>query len=284
MKYKKIHQTIRPGTWVKSAIMVFFGIMLTRFLLGGGRVKANLTFGPLTFFFLALSGMFSVLVLRVVDNPEKTLKDAQIYVIVSGISYVVALGHSIYHSVSYNLGVIPVLAVMLLGIVECGIIIYGKTWKYNSFIHPLWNSFLPAFGFFYGAMIGGVTLPFYVYLLFLAIFALQLANDIVKNYKAYHEDKEGGAAFMDQIGSQKIQKGTMGLLGISMICMLISEFLNLPNTFLFLFGMLLDLVLLGIAAGLIFKVDLGEHYKESINILLKFGIFVQYLTFFLGSV
>jgi 4-hydroxybenzoate polyprenyltransferase len=264
--------------------MVFFGIMLTRYLLGGGRVKANLTFGPLIFFLLAMSGMFSVLVLRVLDNQEKKLKEAQKYLIIGGIAYVIAFGLSIYHSVKYDLGFIPILTVILIGGIEGGIILYGKTWKYQSLIHPLWNSFLPAFGFFYGAMISGVVLPVYVYLLFLTVFVLQLAKDIVKKYKTYQENKGGDAAFIDQIGSQKIQKGIISLLLFSMVCLLIPEFLNLPNSFLFLYGMLFELVLLGFAAVLIFKVDLGEHYKKIINILLKFGIFVQYLTFFLGSV
>lgn len=284
MKYKIIHQTIRPGTWVKSAIMVVFGILLTKNLVGMGRVSANLISGPIIFFLLAMSSMFSVLVLRVVENPEKNLEDAKIYVIISGISYVASLGFVIYHSVKYDLGVLPVLAVILIGIVEILIIIYGKTWKYQSLIHPLWNSFLPAFGFFYGVMIGGVSLPIFVYLLFFAIFSLQLSKDIVKKYKTYSANKEGDAAFIDQIGSQNIQKGIIGLLIISMVCLLIPEFLNLPNSFLFLYGMLFELVLLGIAALLIFKLDLGERYRKIITILLKFGIFIQYVTFFLGSI
>ncbi|MHA1520788.1 MAG: hypothetical protein ACTSVZ_03970 [Promethearchaeota archaeon] len=284
MKHNNIHQTIRPGTWVKSSIMVVFGIALTRYLVGVGRVKANLIFGPGIFFLLAMSGMFCALVLRIVEKPEKNLKDSKIYLIVCGISFFTAFGLSIYHSARYDLGFLPVIAVILLGAFEGLTIIYGKKWKYRSLIHPLWVSILPAFGFFYGALIGGVILPVYVYLLFFAIFSLQLTKDIVKKYKTYISNKEGDVAFIDLIGSQKIKKGALLLLFLSMICILIPEFLNLPNTFLFLFGMLLELVLLGIATIMIFKADLGDRYRKGINVLLKFGILIQYLTFFLGSI
>ena len=284
MTYKNIHQTIRPGTWVKSAIMVAFGILLTRYLVGSGRVRANLIFGPAIFFLLAMSGMFSVLAFRIVEEPEKKLKDAQLYVIIYGVSYIISFGFSIYHSARYDLGFIPILAVLLIGAVEAVIIINGKKWKYSSLIHPLWNSFLPAFGFFYGAMIGGVILPVYVYLLFFAIFSLQLSKDFVKKYKTYISKKEGDVTFIDILGSQRLQMGIVILLLLSMICILIPEFLTIPNWFLFLFGMLLELVLLGIAAVLIFKFDLGAKYKKGINILLKFGICIQYLTVFLGCI
>ncbi len=294
MTYKNIHQTLRPGTWVKSAIMVVFGVLLTRYLVGSGRVRANLTFGPIIFFLLALSGMFSVLVLGIVEKPEKKLRDAQIYLIIGGVSYLLAFGLSIYHSARYDLGIIPVLAVLLIGAFEDLIIFYGKKWKFRSLIPSLWNSFLPAFGFFYGALIGGVIIPIYVYLIFFAIFSLQLSKDIVKKYERYKSDKgtedtEGEAeeedvAFIDLIGSKNLQKGLVALLYFSMFCIVIPEFLSLPNTYLYLFGMALVLVLLEIAALLMYKVDLGVEYKKKFSILLKCGIFAQYLMVFLGCI
>ena len=284
MEYKTFHNTIRPGTWVKSAIMVVFGILLTRYLVGAGRVRANLIFGPLIFFFMAISGTFSSLILRIVGKPDAKFKEALKYLIISGVTFIVAAILSIYHAIRYGLGFIPIFTVLLIGVIESMIINYGKTWKYQSLLQPLWNSILPAFGLLYGASLGGVILPAFVYLLVLATFGLQFSKDVIKKFKLLPTAHEDDAKFIAQLGSHRLQAHIMIYLAVSIICMVISEFLTLFNPFLYLFGMLVTTLLMAIAILVIWKIDLGEKYKMTVNSLLKTAILFQYITFVIGSV
>ncbi|UYP46920.1 hypothetical protein NEF87_003205 [Candidatus Lokiarchaeum ossiferum] len=284
MEYKTFHNTIRPGTWVKSAIMVVFGIILTRYLVGAGRVRANLIFGPLIFFLVAISGTFSSLILRIVGKPEAKFKEAIQYLIVSGVAFIAAITFSIVHAIRYNLGFIPIFTVLLVGVIESMIINYGKTWKYQSLLQPLWNSILPAFGLLYGASLGGVIIPAFVYLLVLATFGLQFSKDVIKKFKLLPTAHEDDAKFIAQLGPHRLQVHVMIYLAVSIVCMVVTEFLNLPNPFLFLFGMLITVLLMAIAILVIWKIDLGEKYKMTVNSLLKTAILFQYLTLFLGSV
>ncbi len=285
MNYKTFHNTIRPGSWFKSALMVVLGILLTRyFVVGSGRVRANLIFGPLIFFLVTISGTFSSLVLRIVGKPEAKFKEATHYLIISGTAYISALGLSIYHAIRYQLGFIPVFTVLLIGVIESMIINYGKTWKYQTLIQPLWNSILPAFGFLYGATLGGVTLPAFAYLLVLPIFGLQFSKDVIKKFKLLPTDQDDVAKFIVQLGPNKLQTHVMIYLGVSILCMVITEFIGLPNPFLYLFGMLATVGVMLIAILVIWRIDLGEKYRMTVNSLLKTAILLQYVTLLLGSI
>jgi len=286
MNKKEIFRTLKPFNWITASILTLYGIFNSRMEIGMGRITINMFIGVPTYFLLAISGMLLALWLQSLDEETiKESKNIQFILIFCGVFYSIALGFSIFHSIVYDIGVFNIISIIFIGCIWIFTIYYGKKLENRSNLINIISSFSFSFGIFYGATLNGWSIPFHIYLFFIAGFSFQFSKDVIRSFKVRkNHDGEQINALIKLYGPVKTQRIVFLAQIVTIICITLPIFFNIYNSTLYLIPMLIIILCVGIAAFLTFTLKLDEKYNPVIMILLRFSLFMAFLLFLLGSV
>ena len=287
MKKKDYVYGMKPFNWIKGSVLVFIGMLITRWGVGYGRFSINVNFGLPIYFLIACSGMLVALTLKIEESLDerKSLKHKKLE-ITSAVLYVAAFITSIVHTIYYNLEILNVFFLAFIGVLWFLSELYGKTWKKKNFLANILISLSFSLGIIYGATLNVVAIPLSIFVFFGATFLLQFSKDLINESKNEEKYNRAGASSLAlALGAEKTQKISFI---IDLIVILLFILPIIPNLFgilslvLYLIPMIITVILLGIAALLTYKMNAGKNYYRIIKILLKIGMFFAFTTIYLA--
>ena len=166
---------IKPS--IKGIILVFFGLYMTRFSVGMGIFQTNLYFGMISYFFLAMAGVFARLFLQT-DNQKDSIKAA----IMSLIMYIVGFMLTVFIMAIFNLNIFILISLISLGVLWLFLVLYAKSQDKHDIISKIFLCLVFTMGLLYGASLNQVIFPIYVVAFFLTLFFLQLSREYIKEF------------------------------------------------------------------------------------------------------
>ncbi len=268
--------------WIKGGVLAFIGTLITRWGIGVGRFTTNIYFGMPIYFLITCSGMLVALILKIEESSDerKTLKSKKLE-ISSAVLYVAAFITSIVHTIYYNLVVLNVFLLGIIGVVWFLSIFYGKIWYRKILLANILISLSFSFGIIYGAAINSSIIPFSIFIFFGAIFLLQFSKDLInesKNKEKY--ERAGAISLASSLGVEKTQRISfvLDLVVILLIILpFIPNFVYILSLIFYMIPVTIIVILLGIAMLLTYKMKTEKTYYRTIKILLRFGMFFLYI-------
>jgi len=282
MNKKDYFRGMKVFNWIKGSVLVFIGLLITRWEVGVGRFGTNIYFGLPIYFLIASSGMLVALILKIEESSDerKTLKSKKLE-ISSAVLYVAAFITSIVHTIYYNLEVLNVFLLAIIGVVWFLSIFYGKIWYRKILLANILISLSFSFGIIYGAAINSSIIPFSIFIFFGAIFLLQISKDLInesKNKEKY--ERAGAISLTSSLGVEKTQRISfvLDLVVILLIILpFIPNFVYILSLIFYMIPVTIIVILLGIAMLLTYKMKTEKTYYRTIKILLRFGMFFLYI-------
>ncbi len=114
---------------------------------------------------------------------------------------------------------------------------------------------------------------------------LQLSREIVKGCKDIESDKNKDfKTLLKTIGIEKSLKILLFFQILAILFFILPIFTNIINSMLFLFPMIFGSIVIGFALILTLISNLERRYFKTISILLKIGIFFEFVAFIFASV
>lgn len=286
IKRKDYVYGMKPYGWIKGSVLTFFGILLTRWDIGQGRVTFNIYFGLPIYCLIASSMMIVTVILKIEDNEreKRAIKKLEIS---STILYCLAFGTAIYHTIYYNLDVLNLFLLALIGVALVLSIYYGKE---SSGRDLLANSFISAgisLGIIYGASLNSFVIPILIYVFFGAVFFLQLSKDLINESKNEERYKDAGASSLAfKLGKMKALNISIYLdIGVIILIILpiIPNFLEIPSELFYMIPMLITVIILGIAVILTFLMKSEKIYYRIVKLMLKVSMFFVFTMLLFAS-
>ena len=283
IKRKEYVYGMKPYGWIKGSVLTFFGILLTRWDIGHGRVTFNIYFGLPIYFLIASSVMLISLILKfeAIEREKPVIRKLEIS---SGILYCLAFGTAIYHTVYYSIDVLNLFILALIGVVLILSIFYGKDWKSRNLLANMLISLGISLGIIYGASLNGFLIPLSIYVFFGAVLFLQFSKDLINESKNEERYKSAGACSIFLTFGQKKTHAISFYLDIGVIILIIlpiiPNFLEIPSILLYTIPMILTVIIIGIAAILTFLMKSDKTYYRVIKSLLKIGMFFFFVILF----
>jgi len=286
IKRKNYVYGMKPYGWIKGSVLTFFGILLTRWDIGQGRVTFNIYFGLPIYCLIASSVMIVSLILKIEDNErgKRAIKKLEIS---SAILYCLAFGTAIYHTIYYNLDVLNLFLLALIGVALVLSIYYGKDWNGKDLLANVLISAGISLGIIYGAAINSFMIPILIYVFFSAIFFLQLSKDLINESKNEERYKDAGASSLAlKLGMTKALNFSIYLdIGVIILIILpiIPNFLYIPSELFYMISMIVTVIILGIAVILTFLMKSGKVYYKIVKLMLKISVFFVFAILLFAS-
>lgn len=281
----KTYNAIRPGTWVKAALLTFLGVFLTRLSIGIGWLKWNMILGPISILCMAVCWLlWTTLILHRIDEDIGYTKIR----VVEGVAIffnLLALGIYLYQLIVYNIGIFPLFLLLIATVFPGIFVLFKKEGKADILIHPLAVSLILMIGILYGGSLNFNFPPLYLLLIGIGIGSLQFLKELIKALRlAPMSDNNRYQHLIHYIGPKKVQT-TIKVLEISVIiCLGVVSFFPLPNQFLYVLTWgLIALIMVG-AVIISFQKNLEKKKYHILHVLVKISIFLVFVMLFLGSV
>lgn len=278
MNKKDYFRGMKVFNWIKGSVLVFIGLLITRWEVGVGRFGINIYFGLPIYFLIASSGMLVALILKIEESSgeRKKLKFRKLE-ISSAVLYLVAFITSIVHTIYYNLEVLNLFLLAFIGVVWFLSIFYGKTWSKKNILANILVSLSFSLGIIYGASINTSLIPISIIVFFGVISFLQFSKDLMNESKNEEKYIRAGAnSLASALGAEKTQKISFFLdivIIIFLVLPLIYNFVGILSMLFYMIPMIIVVVLLGIAAFLTYKMNAEKTYYRTVKALLKIGMF-----------
>jgi 4-hydroxybenzoate polyprenyltransferase len=288
MKKKDQVYGMKPFNWIKGSVLVFLGILITRWGIGVGRFSTNIFFGLPIYFLIASSGMLISLSLKIEEAPDerKSLKYKKLE-ISSALLYIAGFITSLVYTLNYNLGILNLFFLAFIGVGWFLSAMYGKTWKRKSLLANILISSSFSLGIIYGASLNVVVIPLSIFLFFGTTFLLQFSKDLINESKNQQEYKRAGANSLAlTLGAEKTKKLSLVLdlvILVLLILPVIPILFGILSLLLYLIPMIIAVALLGIAAFLTYKMNTEKTYYKTIKRLLKIGMFFVFTCIYLAD-
>lgn len=278
MNKKEYFWGMKVFNWIKGSVLVFIGLLITRWEVGVGRFGINIYFGLPIYFLIASSGMLVSLILKIEESSSerKKLKFRRLETY-SAVLYIVAFATAIIHTIYYNLEVLNLFLLAFIGVIWFLSIFFGKTWNKRNVVANILISLSFSLGIMYGAALNTLMLPISIYVYFGVVSLLQFSKDLMNESKNEEKYKRAGAySLTSTLGAEKTQKISFLLdlvIIIILVLPLIQNFVGILSILFYMIPILIVVVLLGVAALLTYKMNAEKTYYRIVKILLKFGIF-----------
>ena len=267
----KVWKIIKSG--IKGSIMVAIGLWITS--VGIGRFTTNLFFGPLAFFFIAVSGPILFKTLQELEDPNfDNLKFLKGLVIFGGM-YITGCTITIYNVMVYNLDLFGIFLITIIGLIWFFLSYIAPNLKNDEISEDLVISLAFTLGIIYGALLNQFYIPIYVYFFFLTALFLQLSRESIKRFNNL-EREEANPAF---------EKLRLPLIfqTIAIIFFVLPLITTISNLILYLYLMLIGLIFIGLATFLTLKSLRDMRKFKKIGLLLRIGILIELLAFLLAN-
>ncbi len=283
--------------------MVIIGILITRMGWGNvgptgfGRLTANLIFGPISYFLIALAGLFIIKTVKLLENPSQNPSTPQnnkkIFTnfLIFGIFYIVGVFLMVYNVVRYNLDIYIIFFIVFIGILWLLLGYYAVEKNQTQLVKELIITLAFALGVFYGGIANNIIIPVWVFLIFAAAFFLQLSRELVKRFpdaSAEEEADDTSEGLQQPKDPQKILKISL-IFQLAAIGFLILIFLTLLpyigiySPIFYLWPMIPGAILIGVASFFTWKSLSSERKPKRIRILLRIAILLELIAFILAS-
>lgn len=266
--------------------MVVIGVLNTA--IGIGRATINLIYGPIAFFFLAISGLFVIEIVQTLEessqNSSITVKPAKIFrgMFVFGVMYIIGSTIAVYNLVINDLDFFIIYFVAAVGILWLSLGLYAVQGRKNVLIENIVVSLAFTIGLLYGGVLNSPIIPIFIYFFFLTAFFLQLSRELVRGFNdGEGEEDESPSEITDD--DQKILKFSLIFQLFAIIFFVLPIiYVNVSISFLFIYPMIIGLIFISIACYLTFKSVLEKKCFTKISSLLKIGVVIEIIAFILA--
>lgn len=282
MNLRDYLKSIKPA--IVGSIMVFIGIFLSRKGISIEIFTASVMFGPIAYLFLALSGIIIIKILQIIENPSSdnrfSIKQAKI---IFGVTYLIGLMLAIISiiisSTIYHLNIFILVFAVSLGILWALLGYYAFKIKINSdLIKSIIRCLVFSLGILYGALLITRLIPLFVYFFFLTASFLQLSRELIKDLPK-RDQAEREVIFKRGDDIYNSLKSSLVLQFLAITFFILPIFTNIAFPLLYLFFMVVDLIIIGLASVLILKSISERKMFNIIGLLLKIGILIELITF-----
>ena len=286
IKRKDYVYGMKPYGWIKGSVLTFLGLLLTRWGIGNGRVTFNIYFGLPIYFLITSSILLVALVLKIVDEErvQQAIKKLEIS---SAVIFCLAFGTAIYQTLYYNLELLNLFILAIIGALLILSVAFGKSWKFKSFLTNILISLAISLGMIYGASLNRTFIPISVFLFFGTVFLLQFSKDLINESKNEEKCKIAGADSLAlTLGARKTQIISFSFDIIIIIFIILPIVLNstlIHSVLLYTLSMIITVIIIGLAAALTFLMKAEKTYYRLVKNLLKIGMFFVFMTIFLAS-
>jgi len=275
---------MKPYSWFKGSTLVLLGLLLTRWGIGVGRLDTNIYFGLPIFFLIAGSALLLSVILKIEEDRNKTaIKKLNISSIVL---FSTAYITSICYTIIYNLDMLNIIILSIIGVALVLTWYYGKSWENRSILSAMISNFY-AIGIIYGASLNGTLINTTVFIFFGAVFFLQLSKDLVNENKNKERFIEAGASTLALSLGEKRTQNISFILDIVVILLLLLPIIpgvsHIPIFIFYLIGVVITGFFIGIAALLTFLMKPEKTYYRAVKILLRIGMFFVFTVILLAS-
>ena len=277
---------MKPYGWIKGSVLTFLGLLLTRWGIGSGRVTFNIYFGLPIYFLIASSTLLVSLVLKI-DSEGRLQHAIKKLEISSAVLFCLAFGTAIYHTLYYNLELLNLFILALIGVLLILSTAFGVSWKHKSLLANLLISLGISLGIIYGAALNRTFILISVFLFFGTVFLLQFSKDLINESKNEEKYKSAGVNSLAlTIGARKTQTLSLSLDIIVIMFIILPIILNstlIHSVLLYTLSMIITVIIIGLAAILTFLMKAEKTYYRLVKNLLKIGMFLVFTTIFLAS-
>jgi len=266
---------------VKGSIMAIIGVLISRVNIGIEQFITNLIFAPIAYLFIAISGLTVIKILQITqastNNSKINLKQA---LALFGSIYVVGIVLTVVNVVLYSLNTFVIIYIVIIEVlwVSLGLLAYKN--KINTaFACVTIVSLVFTLGIIYGALLNTLTIPLSIYFILITASFLQSAREFIKSY----DKKNRGGGFIT-INNEEQRDKTLKLSLIFQILssafFIITAFSNIAYPVLYIFVMIIGLIFIGAAMVLTFKSIKEKRDYLRTSWLLKYGILMELIAFF----
>ncbi|MFX0021263.1 MAG: hypothetical protein ACFE9S_02985 [Candidatus Hermodarchaeota archaeon] len=282
MKVKKYLKIGKPA--VKGSILVIFGILNSRIGIGVEIFTNNLIYGPIAYFFLALSGIIIIEFLHILNKSSDRDKKNKIGVLIAFgslniISLILITFNIIENFTIYYLNIPIILFTPLIIIFWIALGYFGtKDIIEKITVKILVFTLSFSVGLFYGVFLNTLIIPTQIYFFFLSISFLQMSRELSKGFNE-KEKMEEYFQFPNRTDERKLLKFSLIFQFAAIIFLIIPVFLEIYNNFLLLFLMVSNLTVISIASFLTLASLIEKEIYKSISSILKIGILLELIMF-----
>lgn len=216
---------------------------------------------------------------RPLDKIKKQTK------ILFGAMWTAGIIIAIFHTIIFNLSVFNIFLAVFIGLLCLFLGLYASRGEKSGLIENIIISLSFSIGIIYESALNILIIPLYIYFFFLASSFLQLSREIVKGCKDIESDKNKDfKTLVKTIGIEKSLKISLFFQILAILFFILPIFTNIINSMLFLFPMIFGSIVIGFALILTLISNLERRYFKTISILLKIGIFFEFVAFIFASV
>jgi len=262
--------------------MVLFGIFNSRLGIGIEIFTNNLIYGPLSYLFIAFSGLMVIKFLQIINNPSEdrilTIKRAIIlFVIFYLIGFVLIIVNVLENMIIYHLNFPILIFAAIFGILWCFFGYFGFNYRKNIvIISILIETFTFSIGLIYGAFLNTYMIPISLYFFFISITSLQLSRESLKTFNKW-EKNQNFEHLISRLNNKKAFKISIVFQVLTLLFLVLPIFSNIINSALILILMILSLSIIGLASFLTLASIIEKESYKKIGSLLKIGIFLELL-------
>lgn len=286
MKQKPL---IKPS--IKGGIMAIIGVWNTHLGISIALVVPNLIYGFFAYVFLAMAGIFIINLVRILQNSSQNtppnVSTSRIFrnVLLFGIMYIVSSTITVFNVVWYNQEIWIMYFTAFVGILWLVIGISANKWKQEVVFSHIMVSLVFAMGIFYGAISNFLIFPFYIFIFFFAAFFVQLSREYIKELPDPGEEDKPEISESNRIlgDDLKILKLALIFQILGFIFAILLPFMGINNPIFILWFLIPSLILIGFASYLTWISIKRQDKVRRINLLLKIGILLELIAFFLAG-
>ncbi len=268
--------------------MVFIGILLSRKGISIEIFTTNVMFGPIAYLFLALSGIITIKILQIIENPSYDNRFSRNQAkILFGVIYLIGLTlaiiNVIINSTIYYLNILIIVFAVSLAILWTVLGYYAFKIKTNSdLIKMMITSLVFSLGILYGALLVSLLIPLFVYFFFLTASFLQLSRELVKDLPK-RDQAEGMVIIKRGDDIYNSLKSSLILQFLAITFFILPVFTNIAYPLLYLLFMVVGVIIIGLASILTLKSLFERKFFNKIGVILKIGILIELIAFILIS-
>lgn len=263
--------------------MVLFGIFNSRIGIGVEIFTINLIYGPLAYLFLALSGILTIKLVQILDNPSYSgifsKKRALImFGVLFLICFILIIVNVIENMIIYYFNIVIIFFTVSIGILWSFLGFIGyKNKKKVGYINILIISLTFSIGLIYGALLNTLIIPIYIYFFFLSTLFLQLSRELVKGFKI--NDITDDFLGLDSRNNQKkVLKVSLIFQILAIVFFILPIYSNISYPILFIVLMIIGIFFISLAGILTLKSILENNIFHRISLILKIGILFELIT------
>lgn len=276
---KKKLRPIKPS--VKGSIMALIGVLISRVNVGIEQFVTNLIFAPIAYIFIALSGLMVIKILNVLQDSSNNSKiNLTQAIALFEVFYVIGIVLTVVNVVLFFLNTFVVIYIVIIEVfwISLGSLAY-KNIINSEFACVSIVSLVFTLGIIYGALLNTLTIPLSIYFIFITASFLQSAREFVKSY----DKKNRGGGFITMSNEEereKILKFSLIFQVLSIVFFILPLFSSIAYPVLYFFVMIIGLIFIGSAMVLTLKSLREKQDYLRTSWLLKYGILLELIAFF----